>query len=75
MGQYYRFINRDRQIQSEVSLPFNFGMPWGKSMERLSQEELKQQFDFVIQANGWEPTEAIVAEGDYGETIDYPKSL
>jgi hypothetical protein len=75
MGQYYRFINRDRQIQSEVSLPFNFGMPWGKSMERLSAAELKQQFDFVIQANGWEPTETIVAEGDYGETIDYPQSL
>jgi hypothetical protein len=74
MGQYYRFINRDRQVESEVSLPFNFGMPWGKSMERLSQEELKKQFDFVIQANGWEPTEEVVAEGDYGETIDYPKS-
>jgi hypothetical protein len=75
MGQYYRFINRDRQAQSEVSLPFNFGMPWGKSMERLSEEELKKQFDFVIQANNWAPTEDIVAEGDYGETIDYPKSL
>ena len=44
-------------------------------MEQLSTAELKQQFDFVIQANGWEPTEAIVAEGDYGETIDYPQSL
>jgi hypothetical protein len=74
MGQYYRFINRDRQAQSEVGLPFNFGMPWGKSMERLSEQELKKQFDFVIQANGWAPTEDIVAEGDYGETIDYPKS-
>jgi hypothetical protein len=45
MGQYYRFINRNRQAQSEVGLPFNFGMPWGKSMERLSPEELKKQFD------------------------------
>ncbi len=72
MGQYYRFINRDRKVQSEVSLPFNFGLPWGKSLERLSDEDLKKQFDFVIQANGWEATEEIVAEGDYGETIDYP---
>jgi hypothetical protein len=74
MGQYYRFINRDRQVESEVGLPFNFGMPWGKSMERLSEEELKKQFDFVIQANDWDQTEDVVAEGDYGETIDCPKS-
>ena len=72
MGQYFRFINRDRQVESEVGLPFNFGMPWGKGLERLSTEELKKQFGFVIQANDWQPTDTIVAEGDYGETIDYP---
>ncbi len=33
MGQYFRFINRDRQVESEVGLPFNFGMPWGKGLE------------------------------------------
>ena len=71
MGQYFRFINRDRQVESEIGLPFNFGMPWGKGLERLSNEELKKQFDFVIQANDWQPTDNIVAEGDYGETIDY----
>ncbi len=74
MGQYFRFINRDRQVESEIGLPFNFGMPWGKGLERLSTEELKKQFDFVIQANDWQPTDRIVAEGDYGETIDYPNT-
>ena len=42
MGQYFRFINRDRQVESEVGLPFNFGMPQGKGLERLSTEELKK---------------------------------
>ena len=74
MGQYFRFINRDRQVESEISLPFNFGMPWGKGLERLSTEDLKKQFDFVIQANDWQPAETIIAEGDYGETIDYPNA-
>jgi hypothetical protein len=74
MGQYFRFINRDRKMESEVALPFNFGMPWAKGLERLSTDELKKQFDFVIQANDWQPTDDIVAEGDYGETIDYPKN-
>ena len=74
MGRYFRFINRDRQVESEIGLPFNFGMPWGKGLERLSPEELKKQFDFVIQANEWQPTDNIVAEGDYGETIVYPNT-
>jgi hypothetical protein len=47
MGQYFRFINRDRQMESEVALPFNFGMLWAKGLERLSTDELKKQFDFV----------------------------
>jgi hypothetical protein len=74
MGQYFRFINRDRQMESEVALPFNFGMPWAKGLERLSSDELKKQFDFVIQANDWKPSDEIIAEGDYGETIEYPNT-
>jgi len=73
MGQYYRFINVDRNNQaSEIPLPFNFGLPWAKSLERLTPEELKEKFDFVIQGNGWEKTDKIIAIGDYGDIISYP---
>ena len=35
---------------------------------------LKKQFNFFIQAKDWQPTDTIVAEGDYGETIVYPNT-
>jgi hypothetical protein len=53
MGQYYCYVNATRQQESQVALPFNFRMPYDKSLERLSLEEVKKHFDFVIEQNGW----------------------
>jgi len=71
MGQYYRFINTTRKEESSVSLPFNFGLSWAKSLERYSQEELKEKFDFVIKNNNWDENDAIIAVGDYGNILYY----
>lgn len=72
MGQYYKFINHSRNQESEIPLPFNFGLPWAKALEFDSSEELRAKFDYVIAINNWETSEDIFAEGDYGNVLDYP---
>lgn len=75
MGQYYKFINKTRQQEPSVSLPFNFGLSWAKALEYDSEEELRAKFEYVIAQNHWEQSDEIVAEGDYGTTFDYPKKM
>jgi type I restriction-modification system DNA methylase subunit len=72
MGQYYKFVNTTQQKESTVSLPFNFGLSWGKNLERLSEEELKEKFDYVIENNNWSKDDEVIAIGDYGNILYYP---
>ena len=74
MGQYYRFVNKTKDRESEIPLPFNFGLPWAKAMEYDSAEELRKKFDFVIHGNQWEKTDEVVAVGDYGNVIEHPRT-
>jgi|JFJP01.1.fsa_nt_gi hypothetical protein len=72
MGQYYKFINRTRKEESQISLPFNFGMPYAKSLEHYGNKELEAMFHFVVKHNeGWAETDELVAIGDYGNIIAY----
>ncbi len=73
MGRYYRFINVTKQEESTVSLPFNFGLSWAKSLENEPQASLKEKFDFVIEQNRWDVNDQVMALGDYGNVIYYPK--
>ncbi|NOT60661.1 MAG: hypothetical protein HOP19_10615 [Acidobacteria bacterium] len=73
MGQYYKFINKTKDKESEIALPFNFGMPWAKSLEYDSEEELRKKFDYVIEHNQWDEADHVQAVGDYGATYDYPE--
>jgi hypothetical protein len=73
MGQYYKFINLTQDKESEIPLPFNFGLPWAKSLEYDSREELRKKFDYVIEHNQWSKTDQIHAVGDYGTSFDYPQ--
>lgn len=74
MGQYYKFVNTTKQQESTISLPFNFGLSWAKSLERLSDEELKDKFDYVIKNNNWDQDDEVIAIGDYGNIIYSPKN-
>jgi hypothetical protein len=74
MGQYYKFVNTSQQKESNISLPFNFGLSWAKSLERLPEEELKEQFDYVMEHNNWSRDDEVIAIGDYGNILYYPKS-
>ncbi|GJD16540.1 hypothetical protein RIVM261_014960 [Rivularia sp. IAM M-261] len=74
MGQYYKFVNTTTQQESTISLPFNFGLSWAKSLERLSDEELKEKFNYVIEHNNWRQEDEVIAIGDYGNIIYSPKS-
>lgn len=72
MGQYYKFINKTRNEESRIALPFNFGLPWAKSLENYSNDEVEAMFRFVIQYNaGWQSADEVVAIGDYGAVIAY----
>lgn len=72
MGQYYKFVNKTRNEESQISLPFNFGLPWAKSLENYPNDEVEAMFRFVIQHNeGWQVEDEVVAVGDYGVVIAY----
>jgi hypothetical protein len=73
MGQYYRFINATRETESNIPLPFNFGLPWAKNLENASREELHRIFDYVVKSNNWAETDEILATGDYGSIVYRPK--
>jgi len=72
MGQYYKFINKTRNEESLIALPFNFGMPYAKSLESYKDEEVVAMFQFVVKNNEhWTEEDELVAEGDYGTIIEY----
>lgn len=72
MSQYYQFINRTRQEASQISLPFNFGLPYAKSLERYDSEEVAAMFRYVAQHNpDWTVEDTLVAEGDYGAVVRF----
>lgn len=72
MAQYYRFVNRSRQEVSQVSLPFNFGLPYAKSLERYDSEEVVAMFRYIVKHNAdWTAEDDLVAEGDYGEVVPF----
>jgi hypothetical protein len=73
MGQYYKFVNATKQAESHIPLPFNFRLSWAKSLEYESQKKLKEMFDYVIANNNWAATDEVIAIGDYGTIIYYPK--
>ena len=72
MGQYYKFINKTRQEESQISLPFNFGLPYAKSLEHYDDQEVEAMFQFVVKHNDqWTLDDDLVAIGDYGSVISY----
>lgn len=73
MGQYFYFHNATTGGVNQAPLPFNFGLPWVKGLDReyYSREEIKRMFLFVISANNWEATDEIYALGDYNDKIDF----
>ena len=75
MAQYYQFINRTRHEVSQISLPFNFGLPYAKSLERYDSEEVAAMFRYVAQHNAdWTDEDDLVAEGDYGEIVQFDQA-
>ena len=73
MGQYYKFVNTTKKSESTIPLPFNFNLPYAKSLERYSREELREKFDFVVQNNNWNQEDVVIAIGDYGAILYYPE--
>ena len=72
MGQYYRFVNKIRNEESQIPLPFNFGLPWAKALESYDAEEVEAMFRFVVKNNAeWNEADELVAVGDYGTVIAY----
>jgi hypothetical protein len=72
MGQYYKFVNKTRQEESQIALPFNFGMPYAKSLEHYDDDEVEAMFKFVVKHNeNWLEEDELVAEGDYGGIVKY----
>jgi hypothetical protein len=75
MAQYYQFVNRTGQEVSQISLPFNFGLPYAKSLERYDSEEVAAMFRYVAQHNAdWTVEDVLIAEGDYGEVIQFDQA-
>ncbi len=73
MGQYYKFVNTTKKSESTIPLPFNFNLPYAKSLENYSREELREKFDYVIQNNNWNKEDVVIAIGDYEVILYYPE--
>lgn len=69
MGQYFYFKHQYGSINKKP-LPWNFGLPWMKSLEKLEEQEQIKIFQKLIEINGWTKGD-IFAIGDYGYTIIY----
>ncbi len=72
-GSTTRRVNTTRKSESTIPLPFNFNLPYAKSLERYSREELREKFDFVVQNNNWNKEDVVIAIGDYGAILYYPE--
>ena len=75
MGQYFRFVDATKRIESSISLSSNFGLSWEKNLHRIYDERLDEIFDSVIKANNCEETDAIIAVGDDGDIVYRPIKL
>jgi len=69
MGQTFIFVNKTKEIRSEIPLPFNFGLSWAKSLENFSDTKLEEMFMFVVEENNWDGKDEVVAIGEYGLLI------
>lgn len=74
MSQYFKFVNTTKEIESTLPLPFNFNLPWAKSLEENSEADRQQIFAFVRQGNGWPESDELVAVGDYGMMVFPPST-
>lgn len=72
MGKYFQFVNLTRKTESALALPFNFGLPWAKNLDRIETVDLRQQFQFVAEANHWALDEQVIAIGEDGTVIFSP---
>lgn len=66
MGQYFRFCNVTRGVDNVKGLSTNFGLVWQRNFD--GEESV---FREVIAINEWDPTDEIVATGDYGGKFVY----
>ena len=73
MGQYYKFVNTTNKSESTIPLPFNFNLPYAKSLEIYSKEERREKIDFVIHSKKWNKEDIVIAIGDYGAIFYYPE--
>ena len=69
MGQYFYFKHQYYGINKKP-LPWNFGLPWMKSLEKLDEQEQIKVFKQVMLLNNWSKGD-VYAVGDYGYTIIY----
>jgi len=73
MGQYFKFNNITRNEESQLPLPYNFGLTWIKGLDRYySPTEVNEIFDYVIKNNNWQESDEILAIGDYGDVVRRP---
>jgi hypothetical protein len=71
MAQYYKFINKAKKEESQISLPFNFGLSWAK-LDHCEDKEVEAMFRFVAKHNeGWDENDELIAVGDYGTVKKY----
>jgi hypothetical protein len=72
MGQYFKFVNTTKQQESNISLPFNFGLSWTKNLNNCDEKEIAEIFEFVIKGNDWDEEDEVIAIGDYGDIVYRP---
>lgn len=71
MGQYFNFYNITKDEEGNYPCSWNFGCPWAKNMEKMSDEKITQIFIEQIKGNEWSFEDDIIADGDYGDGFSW----
>jgi hypothetical protein len=69
MGQYFYFKHQNGSINKKP-LPWNFGLRWIKSFERLDESEQIKIFQEIMDMNTWKNGD-VLAVGNYGDIFIY----
>ena len=69
MGQYFFFRNLVRGEPNRFGVMENMGLLWAKNMLYLADKEQLAIFRQLIDDNGWDSADYILAQGDEGDCV------
>jgi len=74
MGQYFYISNATQKRKAE-SVRSNFGLGWFPKLNTYSNEDICGIIENIINEQGWDITDRIIASGDDGDWVEYHNGI